>query len=68
MPILVLGNKVDLAADEHAMEEPARDFCRPLGLRYLPTSARTGLNVEVAFRELALGALRTFALLGSEAE
>lgn len=66
MPILVLGNKSDLEAQRRVSEEEVRDYCRDLGCPYLPTSAKTGLNVETAFRELCSGLLRTYAPLVAE--
>lgn len=63
MPIIVLGNKSDLVEKRMVTNDEARDFCRALGFPYLPTSAKTDLNVEVAFRHLAQDVLRTFASL-----
>ncbi len=66
MPIIVLGNKADLVERRTVTDGEATEFCRSLGLPYLPTSAKTGLNVEAAFRRLSMEALRTFALLRAE--
>lgn len=66
IPVMVLGNKSDLSAQRMVTNAEARDFCRRLGLPYLPTSARTGLNVEAAFRHLAQEALRIFLALETE--
>jgi small GTP-binding protein len=66
IPAMVLGNKSDLSAQRMVTNAEARDFCRRLGLPYLPTSARTGLNVEAAFRHLAQEALRIFLALETE--
>lgn len=60
VPILVLGNKTDLADLRVVTDEEAGQLCQSLGLPYLPTSARTGPNVEPAFRRLVREALRTF--------
>ncbi len=51
--LLVLGNKVDLADQRRVTDEEAKEFCNVLGLPYYPASAKTGLNVETAFRHLA---------------
>jgi small GTP-binding protein len=68
MPIIILGNKADLEGDRAVTDKEAKRFCKPLGLRYLPTSAKTGHNVQAAFTAVGLEALRTFALTGAEAE
>jgi small GTP-binding protein len=63
VPILVLGNKSDLVDQRQVTNDEARDFCRALGLSYIPTSAKSGMNVEEAFRRVALEALRTYTPL-----
>lgn len=60
IPIVILGNKVDLRDQfpNHISDEQAEDFCDRLSkktmeqgfpTKYLPTSAKTGLNVSAAF-------------------
>ncbi|MHA2295869.1 MAG: GTP-binding protein [Candidatus Hodarchaeales archaeon] len=60
IPIVILGNKADLReiVPESMDDELARKFCRKLSERtekegflvhYLPTSAKTGLNVNKSF-------------------
>lgn len=66
MPIVVLGNKADLTDERRVTKDEARAHCQGLGFPYLPTSAKTGLNVETAFRELCSGLLRTYAPLVAE--
>ncbi len=66
MPILVVGNKSDLEERRMVSNDEARDFCRVLALPYLPTSAKTGLNVEIAFRHLVQDVLRTYLALDTE--
>ncbi len=63
MPMVILGNKVDLEDRRQVTDEEALNFAEALGLPYLATSAKTGLNVEAAFRHLAREALRVFASL-----
>ncbi len=65
MPILVLGNKSDLEAQRRVSEDEVRDYCRDLGCPYLPTSAKTGFNVETAFRQLCRELLKTYASFGA---
>jgi len=69
IPFVLLGNKVDLR-DQSASsvsDEDALGFCkrkseltREAGydVRYLPTSAKTGLNVEKAFETVGLSYLK----------
>ncbi len=64
IPIIILGNKSDLQEGRRVTDGQALDFCKPLGLTYLPTSAKTGLNVEEAFKTLSMEILKTFALPG----
>ncbi len=64
-PIFVLGNKVDLEDRRTVTDEEASRTCEALGLPYLPSSAKTGLNVEEAFRRLAREALRKFASIAA---
>ncbi len=68
MPIIVLGNKADLEGGRAVTDKEAKRFCKPLGLTFLPTSAKTGHNVEAAFKTVGLEAVRTFALKGAESE
>lgn len=70
MPVIVLGNKSDLEKGRAVTDRQAKNFCKSLSLTYLPSSAKTGLNVEAAFKTVALETLRTFALkeLQSEAD
>ncbi len=68
IPILVLGNKADLEAKRAVSDEEANRFCGDLRLAYMATSALTGLNVEAAFRHLALEAVRTFSKRRTKAQ
>ncbi len=61
MPIVVLGNKCDLSAPGRLTNDEAREYCSALGLPYLATSAKTGLNVQAAFRRVSLEAIKLFA-------
>ncbi len=61
IPIVVLGNKADLEDRRQVGDAEAHEYCRALGVPYMLTSAKTGLNVEGAFRELATSILRVQA-------
>jgi len=50
MPVLLLGNKSDL--EKKFSWEELQDFGKSVGCESLETSAKTGLNVELAFSTL----------------
>jgi len=55
--MLVLGNKIDL---ERKVEKgEAEDLSKRLNCEYLETSAKTGENVEIAFKKIAKACLET---------
>ncbi len=51
--IAVLGNKIDMVDRRMVDDADAVTFCQDLDAPYSPASAKTGLNVEAAFRLLA---------------
>jgi small GTP-binding protein len=50
MPVIILCNKADLEKDISLKE--VEEFGREVGCPVLETSAKTGLNVELAFQEI----------------
>ncbi|MHA1449172.1 MAG: Rab family GTPase [Candidatus Hodarchaeales archaeon] len=63
IPLVILGNKVDLRDQfpNHVTDEQALSYCEKLSektrsegfeIQYLPTSAKTGLNVAESFDKL----------------
>ena len=56
IPMLLLGNKVDL--EREIEREEAEDLAKRLGCEYLETSAKTGENVEKAFEIVARACLK----------
>lgn len=58
-PFMVVGNKLDIAEDERAVEtSDAQEYCDSNGMSFIETSARNNVNVEEAFRVLATEALK----------
>jgi small GTP-binding protein len=57
IPMVLIGNKVDLAREVE--ESEAEDLAKRLGCDYLETSAKTGENVEVAFEKIARACLES---------
>ncbi len=56
-PAVLLVNKSDLAGPETTSAADVDELCRARGWRSLDTSAKTGSNVEAAFRLVAQGYL-----------
>lgn len=55
IPMILLGNKLDLERDVDKIE--AEDLAKRLSCVYLETSAKTGENVEKAFESIAKACL-----------
>ncbi|KAL0207625.1 hypothetical protein P9112_012253 [Eukaryota sp. TZLM1-RC] len=53
IPITIAGNKKDLERSRAVEESTAKDFAESVKAVYIETSAKTGENVEDAFRSLA---------------
>ena len=59
VPVHVAVNKVDLAPQAQYDEDGVRAFAKAYGAPYVFTSAKTGENVEAAFRALGLAMAET---------
>lgn len=59
VPLILVGNKYDLAVFRRVPREKAVDYARSIGVDYLESSAKTGKNVIMAFYKLAEKILST---------
>jgi len=57
VPTQVVANKVDLKESRQVSDEELDRFCSARGWKYVTTSAKTGENVEQAFKDLGQSAL-----------
>jgi Ras-related protein Rab-5B len=62
--LFILGNKIDLVPGGHPNVKELEAVAGTLGLNYLTTSAKTGENVEEAFRNLGQTLLDRFLRRG----
>jgi Ras-related protein Rab-6A len=53
IPILLIGNKIDLADQRVVPSSMAQDLAKQYQFHYIETSAKTGENVNLAFKKLA---------------
>ncbi|XP_078691280.1 ras-related protein Rab-37-like isoform X2 [Branchiostoma floridae x Branchiostoma belcheri] len=51
--IMLLGNKADMQAERVVKREEGEKLARDFGIAFMETSAKTGLNVELAFMAVA---------------
>eukprot|EP00831_Metopus_contortus_P019579 TRINITY_DN1850_c0_g1_i5.p1 TRINITY_DN1850_c0_g1~~TRINITY_DN1850_c0_g1_i5.p1 ORF type:complete len:134 (-),score=23.08 TRINITY_DN1850_c0_g1_i5:58-459(-) len=57
-PILILGNKADLATERKVATAKALQWCKENGdIQYFETSAKTASNVQEAFEDIAIKAV-----------
>ncbi len=56
IPFIIIGNKVDLVKEVSRSIDPklVKEFAQNYNSIYIETSAKTGENVEDAFRKLTL--------------
>ncbi|CAM5097204.1 unnamed protein product [Natator depressus] len=51
--IMLLGNKADVSSERVIRIEDGESLAREYGVPFMETSAKTGMNVELAFRAIA---------------
>ncbi|MHA1378884.1 MAG: GTP-binding protein [Candidatus Helarchaeota archaeon] len=61
IPIVLIGNKVDLGNMRSVRQRLANSFAEKVPCKYIETSAKEGLGVEDAFLELAKEILQRFS-------
>lgn len=52
LPIVIVGNKMDLEANRQIKLADAEDYAKDLGVNHYSASARTGQNVKEIFKAL----------------
>eukprot|EP01111_Echinosteliopsis_oligospora_P016241 TRINITY_DN6661_c0_g1_i1.p1 TRINITY_DN6661_c0_g1~~TRINITY_DN6661_c0_g1_i1.p1 ORF type:complete len:215 (+),score=39.48 TRINITY_DN6661_c0_g1_i1:110-754(+) len=67
VPILILGNKADLASKREVTTQEARDLAMSWGCPYLETSAKTGDNINECIRGVLMEIVK-FTASNSAAE
>lgn len=59
VPFIIIGNKIDLEEQRKIETYMGDKICMDLGaITYIETSAKSGVNVEMAFEQLAIETLR----------
>ena len=67
IPCVIVANKCDLKERRQVSSTEARALAKRFGCPFVETSAKTGVNIDLAFRQCARRVLRTYVsiLLGS---
>ncbi|MFW9897770.1 MAG: GTP-binding protein [Candidatus Thorarchaeota archaeon] len=60
--LILVGNKIDLEDSRVISTAEGEELAKKLGLGYIETSAKTGENIEDAFRMLALQIVKKFVV------
>lgn len=60
--LILVGNKIDLENERVVSSEEGQKLAERLGLSYIETSAKTGENINDAFRTLALQLIKKFVI------
>jgi len=60
--LILVGNKIDLEGSRDVSSAEGEELAKKLGLGYVETSAKTGENIEDAFKMLALQIVQRFVV------
>ncbi|MFW9936292.1 MAG: GTP-binding protein [Candidatus Thorarchaeota archaeon] len=60
--LILVGNKIDLEENREVSFEEGEKLAQELGLSYIETSAKTGENIEDAFKMLALQIIQKYVI------
>ncbi|MBD3195994.1 MAG: GTP-binding protein [Candidatus Lokiarchaeota archaeon] len=58
--LILVGNKIDLVDERDVFHEEGEGFANELNISYIETSAKTGENINEAFKMLALQMIKRF--------
>ncbi|MBD3212206.1 MAG: GTP-binding protein [Candidatus Lokiarchaeota archaeon] len=58
--LILVGNKIDLVDQREVSREEGEALAEEIGISYIETSAKTGENIDDAFRMLALEMIKRF--------
>ncbi len=59
VPMILIGNKVDLEENKVITKEQAEEYAKKYGIPLILTSAATGEQVEEAFKDLIMSIVKT---------
>ncbi len=66
VPLVLFGNKLDLAENKNAAEVVLAGLAKDLGCKYFLTSAKTGENVETGFSSFAKTLVEAGEIMGAD--